>query len=361
MRILHCIPSLGGGGAERQLSYISAEMTKQGVDVHIVCNLRGPNADSIRESGVTIHELRGRGNHDPRLFSQLIGTIRKVKPDLIQTWLVQMDILGGLAAILTRTPFLMTERSVASAYDTGWKDDLRSWIGRRAAVIVANSEKGREYWSSRNELKRLEVVPNGVPLEQIKQSPALPSEQTGIGPATEVILFAGRYSPEKNVMMLLEALRQVLSARPHAVALLFGEGPLERELVEAVNRHGLGDRVKVKGYTPQLWSWMKRANVFVSVSLFEGSPNVVLEAAAQACPLVVSNVPGHRELLGEGSAFFVLPSCAADIAQGIIRALDDPGLARRKASAAYEIASGCSVESVTHAYLDLYRMALVQT
>ncbi len=336
-------------------------MTKQGVDVHIACNFRGPNADSIRESGVTIHELRGRSNHDPRLFSQLIGTIRKVKPDLIQTWLVQMDILGGLAAILTRTPFLMTERSVASAYDTGWKDDLRSWIGRRAAVIVANSEKGREYWSSRNELKRLEVVPNGVPLEQIKQSPALPSEQTGIGPATEVIVFAGRYSPEKNVMTLLEALRQVLSARPHAVALLFGEGPLERELVEVVNRHGLGDRVKVKGYTPQLWSWMKRANVFVSVSLFEGSPNVVLEAAAQGCPLVVSNVPGHRELLGEGSAFFVLPSCAADIARGINRALDEPGLARRKASAAYEIASGCSVESVTHAYLDLYRMALVQT
>src|SRR5271156_81289 len=109
--VLHCIPSLSGGGAERQLVYLSTELAKNGGDVHIAHLIPPADREWIQSSAATLHPLRGNHNHDPRLLWQLLRIVRQVKPDLIQTWLPQMDVLGGLAAILSRTPFLITERS----------------------------------------------------------------------------------------------------------------------------------------------------------------------------------------------------------------------------------------------------------
>jgi glycosyltransferase involved in cell wall biosynthesis len=360
LRVLHCIGGLGGGGAERQLSYLSVALKMKGIDVHIAYRLAGPNTSLIREGGVGLHELRSSGNYDPRLLWELIRTIRTVRPHLIQTWLTQMDVLGGLAAVMTGIPFIMTERSVARAYNGGWKEHLRCWIGRRAALIVANSNSGKEYWLSKKQSDRITVIRNGVPVEDIQRTPPICWETQGLRGPTEILLFAGRYSPEKNLFTLLDAIFLVLSERVNAIALFFGEGPLKSELIAKVKRHGIEDRVRILDYTTQLWSWMKRASVFVSVSIFEGSPNTVLEAAVQGCPLVVSDIPQHRELLGDNAAFFVSPSKAEDIAQGILDALRDPERAKRKAQSAYERASVLTVESITSEYMDVYRVALVQ-
>lgn len=358
LRILHCIPSLGGGGAERQLAYLCLELAKAGAEVHVVCRFPGHNERTFDHSGVTLHRLRPGGNYSPSLVLELARIIRRIKPDLVQTWLPQMDVAAGFAAMVTGTPFILSERTSAPAYSVSWKSALRNWMGRRANRVVANSELGKEYWSIRIEPTLITVIPNGVPLDEIQSVEAASFEQDGINSTAEIILFAGRFSLEKNPIVLLSALREVLSERPRAVGLLFGEGPLEGEMIKLVKSQEMEERLKILAYTPDLWSWMKRANVFVSASLFEGSPNVVLEAAALNCPLVLSDIPAHRELVGEESAFFVAPSSPSDIARGIVGALQDPDLARQKATAAYEVASQRSMRSVISAYLELYREAV---
>lgn len=356
LRILHCIPGLHGGGAERQLSYLSDALQTKGVDVHIAYHLHGPGFSAGRGSSVTIHKLSSRGNHDPLLLWQLIKVVRKIKPDLIQTWLLQMDVLGGLAAVVTRTPLLMTERSVAAAYGESWKEGLRNWIGRRAALVVANSRGGREYWVSRKRSRLIEIVPNAVPVAKIKQEVVACPETFDAGDHAEILLFAGRYSPEKNLFNLLDALDLVLSERPTAMALLFGAGPLKTELAAHVALHHIEDRVKILDYTEHLWRWMKRANVFVSVSLFEGSPNTVCEAAAAGCPLVLSDIREHRELFGDSAARFVRFSEPAEIARGILDVLRDPEAGKTRAQAAYEIVSDFTVDSLADSYLNLYNL-----
>jgi glycosyltransferase involved in cell wall biosynthesis len=358
LRVLHCIGSLGGGGAERQLSYLSRELSGMGIDVHVAYLRGGHNLKGLRESGATLHELQGRNNYDPGLLWSLIRLVRRVKPDLIQTWLPQMDILGGLVAVLTRTPFVMTERSCALAYSGGWKDHLRTWIGGWAAFVVSNSLSGEGYWLSRKHPAHVKVIPNGIPVQDIQGAPPMDCETQGFAKPKEILLYAGRYSPEKNLSTLLDAIFLVLSERIDAVALFFGEGPLKAELTSQVKSHGMEERVKISDYTAELWSLMKLASVFVSVSVFEGSPNTVLEAAVQRCPLVLSDVPQHRELLGDDGAFFVSPSVAPEIASGILEALHDPGKARRKAQCAYHRISRLTLDSTAGEYLDLYRNIL---
>jgi glycosyltransferase involved in cell wall biosynthesis len=358
LRILHCIGGLGGGGAERQLAYLSAGLRKKGIDVHIAYCRRGPNLTRIQDSGATLHELRSRGNHDPSLLWQLIGLIGRVNPDLIQTWLTQMDVLAGLAAVLTKTPFLMTERSAAPAHDGDWKEHLRSWIGRRADLIVANSNSGREYWLSRKKPDLVKVIRNGVPVEEIRRTPPVCWEAKGFRGTTEFLLFAGRYSPVKNLSTLLDAIFLVLCERGNATTLFFGSGPLKNELIAKVKRHNVEDRVRILDYTSQLWSWMRRAHLFVSVSFFEGSPNTILEAAVQGCPLVLSDIPQHRELLTDDAAFFVSPHAPDDIAHGILEVLRDPERAKRKAQSAYRRVFPLTVDSMTNEYLNAYKLAL---
>ena len=358
LKIFHCIPSLGGGGAERQLSYLSTALTYRGLDVHVAYHVGGPNLGRIEASGVTLHQLNSRGHYDPRLLWQLIRTIRRVRPDLIQTWLTQMDIVGGIAAMLTGTPFILSERAAAPAYGRNWKDRIRMWIGERARVIVANSENGRNYWTPRKEPGLVKVIPNAVPVESIKQVSALRCETWTIGPGTEVVLVAGRFSPEKNLKNLLEAIGSVLSERTNAVALLFGQGPLLTELTEIVERLRLQGRVRILGYTTELGSWMQRANVFVSVSLYEGSPNTVTEAATLKCPLVLSDIPGHRELFDDDAVFFVSPDSSSDIARGISESLRGSEKSRCKAEAACARLSRFTVDSTTSQYVSLYETIL---
>lgn len=360
LRILHCIPGLQGGGAERQLSYLSAALERKGVDVHVAYHLDGSEFGKVRDSGVTYHELPTRGNHDPLLLWQLIKVIRRVKPDLIQTWILQMDILGGLAALITKTPFIMTERSVASAYTGIWKKNLRDWMGKRAALVVANSRGGKDYWMSKARSELIKVVPNAVPVTEIKEIDAVRLESRGLEEDLEVVLFAGRYSHEKNLKILLDGLSLVLSKRPKAIALLFGAGPLKCELIEQVRRHHMENRIRVMDYSEQLWGWMKIAKLFVSVSLFEGSPNAVCEAAAAGCPLILSDIPQHRELFNPDAVFFVRPDNPQEIANGILEALTDLEKAARKARCAHEVVSNFTKESVAKEYLRFYDLITSQ-
>lgn len=353
--MLHCIAGFGGGGAERQLSYLVGGLCSEGVDVHIAYRLVGPNIEKIRSQGVELHAMVGSA-YDPRTVWELVRTIRTVRPHLVQTWLTQMDVLGGMAALLTRTPFIISERSSAAAYDGNWKDRLRARVGRRAAAVVANSNSGKDYWLSRKHPPLVTVIPNGVPVADIRENSSI--SRQGLDDSTEVILFAGRYSPEKNLSTLLDAVVQVLSVRTNAVAVFFGEGPLKNELVAKVERHRMADRAWILDYTTQLWSWMKRASVFVSVSTYEGSPNTVIEAAIQSCPLVLSDIRQHIELLGKDAAFFVPPSSSSAIAAGILEALRDSSSARQKARCAYQRASLLTAESMARQYADLYRHIL---
>ena len=113
-----------------------------------------------------------------------------------------------------------------------------------------------------------------------------------------------------------------------------GEGSRRKLISDWIDRHGFQTRAALIGYVPTLWSIMKRASVLVSPSVFEGTPNVVLEAMACRCPLVVSDIPAHRAILNETAAILVEPNSATRLAAAIRGALRDAAAARQRADAA---------------------------
>lgn len=358
MRILHCIPSMGGGGAERQLAYLAGELTKMGWDMHVALLYGGRNLNRLKTGGALVHMLRCRNNYDPRIFWQLKRLMRLLKPDLVQTWLLQMDIFGGAAARMARIPWIISERSSVMAYPGTLKNRLRLFLASRARAVVSNSVAGDHYWQSRLNGQVLQcVIPNALPLDEIEAATSVTPDEIGLKTEKDIVLFVGRFSPEKNLETLLLALREVV-ARPQTVAVLCGEGPLLSQAHGWLVRYAIADRVRLPGYVPDIWRWMKRASVLVSVGLFEGRPNVVLEAMACGCPLVVSDVPAHREFLDEHSAVLVNPHAPGAIADAIIRVLSAPEIAAHRAETARTKAAQWSIPMIAHQYDEVYREVL---
>jgi predicted O-methyltransferase YrrM len=94
---------MAGGGAERQLTYVSQGLTQRGWDVHVAITATGTNMNRLQSSGAEIHYLP---RHAVSVLPQLTKLTRRLRPDIVMTWLPKMDILGGIAGQLAGVPWV---------------------------------------------------------------------------------------------------------------------------------------------------------------------------------------------------------------------------------------------------------------
>lgn len=362
IKVLHFIPSFGPGGAERQLALVAPALARDGVEVHVAYVTGGPNLARFDGTDVRLHALPAASNHDPMLAWRIVRLVRRVHPDVVQTWLTQMDVLAGGAALLCGVPLIVSERSSAAAYAPGWKTRLRLRIGRRAAGVVANSRGGIDYWAPHVPADRLHLVRNCVTADDANEAREIDPDDplaSFVG-GRPLVLFAGRFSYEKNIPALVDALVLVARERPDVAIVMFGDGPERDAAAQRIAAAGMVDRIALPGYSPRLQAWMAGAAACVSVSHFEGHPNVVIEAASVGCPLVLSDIPAHRELFDERAVTFVPTDSPSAIARGVLESLHNPAAARERAAHARTIAAQHDLPATVASYRTLYEQVLVR-
>jgi glycosyltransferase involved in cell wall biosynthesis len=134
------------------------------------------------------------------------------------------------------------------------------------------------------------------------------------------LVFVGRFSPQKNLMFLLEVLGKLrdLDWRLDLV----GDGPLRGELEDLARRQEMASRVHFHGWvTPEAaTAVMRQSDILVMPSLSEGLPLVGLQALGLGLALAVSDHPGFLDLVQNGVNGFTCP--ATDV-QGFARRLGD--------------------------------------
>ncbi|MBK8006874.1 MAG: glycosyltransferase [Gemmatimonadetes bacterium] len=237
MRLLHCIPTLGLGGAERQVACLTEAFTRAGHEAHLaLLRPAGAYEARLRAAGVTLHVLRYASHHDPRIYAQLATLARRLQPAVVQTWLPLMDIAGGLAALRAGVPWVLSERNSAPGYPPTLKNRARRWLGRRADAVVANSTAGLDYWrATGSEPRALRLIPNAIPRDEIDAAPAVELAAAGV-PADPGRSWStwGDLEESKNLAQLVEALA-LPALRGQVTAVCCGAGPA-REAIEALAR-----------------------------------------------------------------------------------------------------------------------------
>lgn len=360
MRILHLISSLSGGGAEQQLQYLAPELARHGQEVHVAYLYPGLLETAEEIQGVQLHRIQASNNYDPRILFQVLRLIRHIRPQVIQSWIIQMDIIGGIAAWLNKIPFVIREPSSMPAYATHWKHQLRIKLVRGRAAVICNSHNGQNYWAAVAPKKKTYVVPNAIDFDSIKKASEGFLSLQGLTQKGPMIVCVARMtedrSGEKNVDVLIQALPSVLR-QVSVTTVLCGDGPRRKELESLAKRLGIAQGVHFTGYIPniKIFSILKHAAVFVSLSSFEGFPNAVIEAMACGCPVVVSDIPAHREFLDDDTAIFVRPKDPRAVAAAILDVLANPVAARESATKAKAKARHWSISAMAQKYEDVYK------
>lgn len=358
MKILHCISGLDFGGAERQLSYLAPELVKLGHEVHVAFLSGRINLARLKSNNVQLHNLSRKSNYDPRIFISLCRLIHKLQPDIIQTWIQQMDILGGLASLLLRKTWVIREPSTGLNYNHKLKNILRKWIGKGVDGVISNSRGGDLYWLSLKIKGTRYIIPNAFPIEEIEHEDPSTLAEFDLNPDQRIIVYTGRMDDKiKNVKNLFYSLLPIVNRFP-VIAILCGEGPDKLLLRELINQNGVSDKIILPGFITHIWPLMKKAELFISLSNFEGCPNTVIEAMACGCPLIVSDIPAHHEILDEKCAFLVPAHDPIKISNAIKKSLLSPAEAKNRARFAKDRVMKRSVATMAREYEEAFENIL---
>lgn len=356
MKIVHLIPYLSGGGAERQLDYLSRQQAHKGHDVHILYLNEGPLPHS--HSVVKYHKISTLSNYNPKILWQILIKVKQIQPDIIQTWAVQMDILGGFVAIVSNIPWIIREPNQELAYRYNRKRKLRIIMAVFVNAVISNSIGGDQYWRKYIPERKRFIIQNGLQSFDINRTiKDIPFSL--INNDLPIVLYVGRLTKHKNVELLIEAMALV-QKKIKINGLICGDGILKNGIKSICKQLNMDSFVSVLGYTPNniILQIMKKASVFVSLSKYEGCPNTVMEAMACKCPVIVSDIAAHKEILDDNSAFFVSTENVSMVADSIIQALSEKQKANFHVKNAYKKSLNWSIEKMTNRYLNVYHSVL---
>jgi glycosyltransferase involved in cell wall biosynthesis len=168
-------------------------------------------------------------------------------------------------------------------------------------------------WFARN---KAHVVQNAVDIGRVDR--AMASASNNNGDAQFTIASVGRLTGIKNPFCLLKAFEQ--SNEGSSKLVFIGEGDLRARLTAETQKLGLEQQVELTGLVgrDQVFEYLAAADIFVSVSRGEGLPVAVLEAMACRRPVILSDIPPHREITN-GTSFIPLipPNDVAGFAREI--------------------------------------------
>lgn len=354
MRVLICIATMNGGGAERQVSYLAKGLTDLGHDVHVALLEGGPYLERLAASGAVIHFLDIYPKR-MRFVGPVLALFRTLRPDVVYLWQRPFDVIGGIAAAVLRVPCFHAERTDPAKIARGPKKLLRNLVVRLSNGVIANSDAGVAYWTGRlfNHTP-IAKVPNIIPTADL----------TSIVPAVEsagCALLVGRLDENKNVTAVVRAIARLRDEGVALPLLIAGDGPLREELSSYISTHGLTGQVTLCGFRNDVWALMKGCHVFVSLSRSEGEPNTVLEAAALGCSLILSDIPAHRSIASFDRALFVSADDEEDIARALRTALQPPTRSDARCNETALLLQTRRPVSVSQMHIELFTQALGTT
>jgi glycosyltransferase involved in cell wall biosynthesis len=361
------IPSFGEGGVDRMLVNIATGIAQRGVAVDFIVTT--DHAPYLADLGGGVRILRFEACDDDNLARELACYLDSERPEFLMTGKGRDDRIAlaardRLASIQTRY-VLRVGTAVASRARSRL---LFRWQQRkygrkllatcsRYDVLLANAEAVATEICQATGLsrERIAVVPNPTVTERLYHLASAPPEHPWLtDDDVPVIMGIGGLRRQKDFGTLIRAFASLHQRRPCRLIIL-GSGRQLARLQRLAQRLGVAEDVDLPGFTANPYAYLSRASLFVLSSLWEGLPNVLIEALALGTPVVATDCPGGAHEILEGGRYgpLVKPGDygAMSAAMGAVLKERPDSTALKSAAARY------TVDAATDAYLAVLRCA----
>lgn len=343
--LLHIIPTLNSGGAERLLFDLVSGTSKADFR-HTVCVLRdkGNLGSDIENGGSRLIQL-SLGTKRPWLVAskKISKLISEVEPDLLVTWLLDASIATRIARFPRKQPPILTTLH-STDYDAttiaagGWpvkKMMVLKAIDRITShladpyFVACSSEVAASYKRHlRVKDDRMSVIHNFTN-ESVLKNQMRAREQMrndlGIPRDAMVYLNVGRLDPQKGQMLLLEAFDSTQKKIKNAILVIVGEGIMRNSLESEIRSKRLEDKVFLIGSRSDIGSLLNSADIFVFPSLIEGFGIALVEAMMMGLPSITFNLPVFGEIVSDGvTGVMVDEMSTSALADQMIKMAKDP-------------------------------------
>jgi glycosyltransferase involved in cell wall biosynthesis len=313
-QLLVIVSGLRAAGAELMLFRMIKHLDRRYFNVNVVSlTAEGDVGMMLTSQGIRVHALHIDGLIKLIVgFFRLIWLIKKICPDVVQTWMYHADLMGGLASrIAGVTNIAWSIRNSSLSFDTTKISTysvaklcsvFSSWVPK---VIINCSENALDYHVAFGyNRKKMVVVPNGFELDRfapicgarnaIRSELCLSSERQIVG-------LIGRYHPIKNHAGFIRAAIKIASIDSSVDFLLAGEGvdTSNSELLRLIHGASLSNRFHLLGQRSDMPVIMSSLDVLVSASFGEAFPNVIGEAMACGVPCVATDVGDTAFIIGD--------------------------------------------------------------
>jgi len=351
IRIAFIIDQIDGwkGGTESQLHTLIRQLDRDYFEPELICIFPFSTV-SLDSFPCRVHFVCPvEGSHSNALVRmfRLAKLIRKLKPDLVQTYFPEGNTLGLYSAWLARVSQIVgTTRNSGPAKRS---QKMMLYLSRRVADRwQCNS---RTVWQAEIERPgmrsaKIEIAPNAIDLARFSPIGAdrrnVIRHKLGLTTPGPVIVSVANLRPVKDLVTLIRAARHVALELPNARFLLVGEGPLLDRLQQQICESELTGTVQLVGAQVDVVPYLASADIGVLTSLSEGSSNSLIEYMAMGIPPIVSDIPANRELV-EG--MFFIPGDALDLARQLINLWNNPEQASRLSARHRQAVSNCSLDA----------------
>lgn len=350
MHIVLAIGSLRGGGAERVLCIMADAWVERGYQVTILTFEQedavaayplSDLVDVVRLNlNTPVSNKLGALMRSWNSVLRLRATIRRLKPDVVVSFIDQVNILIVLACKGLSLPVIISERVHPAYHDIGrfWSI-LRRLVYNGATTLVVQTKDIADWflsWCSMNVL----IIPN--PVRQPQKQWVENSQERPI------VIAAGRLMHQKGFDLLIKAFARVADEFPEWDLIIHGEGEDRLFLEKLAVNSGVQDRVSFPGWTSDLAGALVKANVFCLSSRFEGFPNALSEAMSLGLPVLSTNCPsGPADMITDDKdGVLVQPDSIHALAQGLRRLMADAPLRSRLGASARSVSKRYRLERI---------------
>lgn len=321
----------GWGGGEKWMVEAASGLAERGHRVYFGLHKNSILEKNAVEKGISTIHLNIHSDFDPFESFRISRILRKYDIDVLICNFNKDVRVAGLGAKFAGTPVVLARHGILLC---GKKSRHKFFLKNFTDGIITNTNSIKKAYSEYGwwDNDFVKVIYNGIRTDrEIDEYSFL--EEYPLAEGKKIIVSCGRLSQQKDFKMLIPLAKRAKKLKKKWIFFLIGNGELEAELKEEILREKLENMLIMTGFRTDTLKMLKAADLLFHPALFEGMPNVVMEAMLCKTAVIATDVNGTSELVeNEVSGRIVQPGNLEEMWKNLELLMENDNLRDQTAS-----------------------------